>query len=107
MHNREITMRQVTSVKVLSLNYPERYVVRRLVTAVQQELVSKCKPMELEITEVTDPVEIGKYAFVLVLPTLVINEKVVCSGRFPAKGEVKKWLQEAAEESVITTTSLP
>ena len=45
-------------------------------------------PLELEITEVTDPGEIGKYAFVLVLPTLVINEKVVCSGRFPSKEEV-------------------
>jgi hypothetical protein len=88
----------VLTVKILSLQYPERYVVRRLVTAAQQELLSKYPHLELDITEVTDPGEIGKYAYVLVLPTLVINEKVVCSGRFPAKEEVTDWLLEAAEE---------
>ena len=96
----------VLTVKILSLQYPERYVVRRLVAAAQQELLSKCPQLELDIVEVTDPGEIGKYAFVLVLPTLVINEKVVCSGRFPAKEEVTDWLLEAAEERKITITSL-
>lgn len=88
----------VLNVKILSLQYPERYVVRRLVTAAQQELLLKYPHLELEIAEVTDPGEIGKYAYVLVLPTLVINEKVVCSGRFPAKEEVTDWLLEAVEE---------
>jgi hypothetical protein len=97
----------VTSVKILSLHYPERYAVRRLVTVAQQELLLKCRPLELDITEVTDPGEIGKYAFVLVLPTLVIDEKVVCSGRFPSKEEIIKWLLESAEEREITRTSLP
>jgi len=97
----------VLTVKILSLQYPERYAVRRLVAAAQQELASRCAHLELDIAEVTDPGEIGKYAFVLVLPTLVINEKVVCSGRFPAKEEVTDWLLEAAEEGKITTTSLP
>jgi hypothetical protein len=97
----------VISVKILSLQYPERYVVRRLVTAAQQEILSKYLLLELDIKEVTDPGEIGKYAFVLVLPTLVINEKVVCSGRFPAKEEVTDWLLEAAKVITINTTSLP
>ncbi len=95
------------TVKILSLQYPERYAVRRLVAAAQQELASRCPYLELDITEVTNPGEIGKYAFVLVLPTLVINERVVCSGRFPAKEEVADWLLEAAEEEKLTTTSLP
>lgn len=95
------------TVKILSLQYSERYVVRRLVAAAQQELLSKCLNLELELAEVTDPGVIGKYAFVLILPTLVINEKVVCSGRFPAKEEVTDWLLEAAEERKIATTSLP
>lgn len=95
------------SVKILSLQYPERYVVRRLVTAAQQELASKYPHLELDIAEVMDPGEIGKYAYVLVLPTLVIEEKVVCSGRCPAKEEVTNWLQAAAEDRGIKTTSLP
>ena len=90
------------NVKILSLQYPERYVVRRLVTAAQQDLLSRSLDLELDILEVNDPGEIGKYAFVLVLPTLVINGKVACSGRFPSKEEVTEWLLEAANETKIT-----
>jgi hypothetical protein len=97
----------VINVKILGLQYPERYVVRRLVAAVQQELLSNSVPMDLEISEVTDPGEIGKYAFVLILPTLVINEKVVCSGRFPSKEEVASWLLEVAEDKQQTSIPLP
>lgn len=84
------------TIKILGLQYPERYAVRRLVMAAHQELLLHYPDLEMEITEVTDPGEIGKYAFVLILPTLVINEKVVCSGRFPAREEVVGWLRVAA-----------
>jgi len=87
----------VLSIKILGLQYPERYTVRRLVMAAQLELLPRYPDLELEIVEVIDPGEIGRYAFVLVLPTLVINEKVVCSGRFPSRDEVTGWLQEAVE----------
>ena len=83
-------------IKILSIQYPERYAVRRLVAAAQQELAEPFPGLELEIVEVNDAGAIGKYATVLVLPTLVIDEKVVCSGRFPAKEEVTAWLREAA-----------
>ncbi len=79
------------TVKILSLGAPERYAVHRMVSAVQHEL-----QFQMTITEVTDASEIIRYALVLVLPTLVINEKVVCSGRFPTKEEIVGWLHEAA-----------
>ncbi len=94
------------TVKILGLQYPERYVVRRLVAAVQQEMLSNSINNELEIIEVTDPGEIGKYAFVLVLPTLVIDEKVVCTGRFPSKEEVANWLLEAVRENQLNAIPL-
>ncbi len=97
----------VVTVKILGLQYPERYAIRRLVAAAQQELLLKKPHLELDIVEVTDPAEIGKYAFVLVLPTLVINGKMVCSGRFPAREEVTGWLLEATGEEEMTTASLP
>jgi hypothetical protein len=91
----------VVDVKVLSIQYPERYAVRRLVAAAQQELLARFPALEdLRITEISDPTRIGKYAQVLVLPSLVINEKLVCSGRFPTKEEVIGWLQEAAEGKI-------
>ncbi len=84
------------NVKVGSIQYPERYVVRRMVMMAEGELQAEFPGLEVEIEELSDPGKIGKYAFVLVLPTLVIAEKVVCSGRFPEKDEVREWLRQAA-----------
>jgi hypothetical protein len=85
----------VIHVKILSLGDPERYVVRRTVLSAQQELQPLYPNLKIQITEVKDAGEIGKYAQVLVLPTLVIDEKVVCSGRFPSRDDVVAWLREA------------
>jgi hypothetical protein len=67
-----------------------------MVTAIMQEPQFNNLPQEMTICEVGDADQIGRYASFLVLPTLVINEKVVCSGRFPTKNEVVNWLHEAA-----------
>ncbi|MBU2609468.1 MAG: thioredoxin family protein [Chloroflexi bacterium] len=83
------------TVKILGLRQPERYAVRRMVLSAQSELQAQYPDLAVEITEINDPNEIGKYAFVLVLPSLVINEKLVCSGRFPSKDEAVAWLREA------------
>ena len=83
-------------VKILSLGVPERYAIRRMVTAASQELQMQSPDLQLEIVEVSNSDEIGKYAHVLVLPTLVINGKAVCSGRFPTRQEVGDLLRQAA-----------
>ena len=82
-------------VRILSLGAPERYAVRRMVTAAHQELLLQYPTLELKIIDVSDSTEIGKVAFLLIMPTLVINDKVVCSGRFPTREEVRNWLREA------------
>ena len=86
------------NVKILSLGDPERYAVRRILTAVYQEIQWRYPQMQMTITEVNDASQIGRYASVLVMPTLVINEKVVCSGRYPIREEIVGWLQEAAKD---------
>ena len=86
-------------VKVLSLGAPERYAVRRMVTAATQDLQPQYPNLEISIIDVSDSTEIGKVAFTVVLPTLVINGKVVCSGRFPSREEISGWLREAMDKT--------
>ncbi|MEQ8155665.1 MAG: thioredoxin family protein [Clostridiaceae bacterium] len=50
--------------------------------------------LQTNITKVTDYAEIIKYN-VLTTPALVINEKVVSTGRIPDASEIHAWLEEA------------
>jgi hypothetical protein len=82
------------SIKILGLRHPERYATRRIVLAALRELRVEFPSLDAEIIEVGDPVQINKYVQVLVLPSLVINEQVVCAGRSPAREEIVAWLRE-------------
>ncbi len=52
--------------------------------------------LQAEIIKVTEYPEIMKYD-ILATPGLVINEKVVSSGRIPTPAEVTTWLADALE----------
>ena len=51
--------------------------------------------IETQIEKITDTNEIVEYG-VFSTPGLVINGKVVCSGRIPSQVEVTTWLADAA-----------
>ncbi|HEY0845065.1 MAG TPA: thioredoxin family protein [Noviherbaspirillum sp.] len=51
--------------------------------------------VEAEILKVTDMAEIVAYD-VLKTPGLVINEKLVSSGRIPTAASIEEWIREAA-----------
>jgi hypothetical protein len=85
----------VLEIRVLSLGDPERYAVRRIVLAAEQELLGETPGLQIRLSEGKDAGEIGRYARVLVLPTLLINGKVVCTGRFPSRDEVVGWMRQA------------
>ena len=46
-----------------------------------------------DVQKVTDLKEIAAYN-VLATPGLVINGKVKCSGKIPAKSQIREWIEE-------------
>jgi small redox-active disulfide protein 2 len=53
--------------------------------------------IDAKIEEVKDITKILAYP-ILATPGLVIDEKVVCSGKLPSKDEVKKYITEAVKK---------
>ena len=54
--------------------------------------------VDAQITKITDYAEIMKYRL-LSTPGLVINEKLVTSGRIPSEAEITTWLADALESA--------
>jgi len=82
-------------VKILSYKRPQRYAVRQTLLAARAVLRQQQPDFDLDIIELKTIQEMEQYTLVLILPSLVVSEKLVCVGRFPKKEEVVGWLQEA------------
>ena len=82
-------------IKILGTKSPQRYAVRRTVVAAQAALRVEYPDLLVEISEVRDLAEIEKITPVFIYPSLVVNGRLVCVGRFPRKSEILIWLQQA------------
>jgi hypothetical protein len=91
-------------VKILASKRPQRYAVLRAVLAAQGELLQEHPSLEVDITEVKDSQEIQKYTPVFVYPSLMVNEDLVCIGRFPRREEVVGWLRQAMKKNLGQST---
>jgi hypothetical protein len=88
-------MKQKIIVKILSYKSPQRYAVRRAVIAAREELGAQIPDLQVEIDEVKQREMIEVYTPIVIYPSLVINENLVCRGRFPKKDEILGWLRQA------------
>ena len=91
-------MRQLITIKILSYKSPQRYVVKQTLKAAVHELRKTLPDLDLAIEEVKALAQMEKFTPVVILPSLVVNEQLVCVGRFPKKNEVIGWLRKAAED---------
>ena len=66
--------------------------------AALDDLCKEQPDLEAAITNIKDLDEIQRYTPVLIAAGLVVNEKLVCVGRYPKKEEVIGWLCAALEE---------
>ena len=84
-------------VKILGYKTPQRYAVRRAVLAAHDALRAQFPDLQLDVIEVRQRAEMEKYTPVVIYPSLMVNEKLVCIGRFPRKDEIVGWLRQATE----------
>ena len=82
-------------IKILGWKAPQRYAVRRAVLAALATIQEARPDVQVEVVEVKQRLEIEKYTPVTIYPSLVVNEQLVCVGRFPKKEEIVGWLQQA------------
>ena len=82
-------------IRILSYKSPQRYVVKQTLKAAQNELRKTNPEIEIIVEEVKALEEMEKYTPVVILPSLVVNEKLVCVGRFPKKDKVVNWLRDS------------
>ena len=81
------------TIKVLGSGCANCKRVEQIVHKVVQEMT-----LEAEIIKVTEYPEIMKYN-IMSTPGLVINEKIVSTGRIPTPAEVTTWLADAMEKA--------
>jgi len=81
------------TIKILGTGCPNCKKVESITRQAAQNL-----GVEAEFVKVTNYTQIMTYD-ILSTPGLVINDKVVCSGRVPTPAEVTTWIVDAAAET--------
>ena len=87
-------------VKILGYKKSQRYPIWRTLQSVQMGLEKEYPDLRLEIQEVASVDEILRYTPVIAFPSLMVDERLVCVGRFPNRDEILDWLKKAINEKI-------
>lgn len=85
-------------IKVLGPGCRSCYMLEQMASAGLMDVLEEHPNLEATIEHIEDLDAIMEYP-IMVTPALVINERVVSSGRIPPKKEVVKWIKEALNHS--------
>lgn len=86
-------------IKILCYRTPVCYSVWRVVQQAISQLSPQFPDVQFDVVTIKDSNEIIKYTHNLLLPSLVINEKLVSAGYIPTEKEILGWLQVALASS--------
>lgn len=81
------------NIKVLGPGCAKCYSLERAAAAALESLLKEKPDLDATLEHIDDILEIERYP-VLFTPVLVVNEKVLCSGRIPKKDEILAWYRE-------------
>lgn len=75
-------------IKILGPGCPRCYEVEKRTKEVLEEL-----KIDANVEKISDLKKTMEYK-IIATPGLVINGKVVCSGKIPAKSQIKEWIEQ-------------
>lgn len=84
-------------VRILGYKKSQRYAIWRAVLQAQKVFERTYPDFNLEVHEITTAAEMLQFTPVIAFPSLRLEEKLVCVGRFPAKEEILGWLETEAK----------
>ena len=80
--------------KILAYKTPQRYAVRKAVVAALEEVHSLYPSLPVVVEEVRKLDDIQVFTPVTIYPSLILNGRLVCVGRFPRREEIIRWLRQ-------------
>jgi len=81
-------------IKVLGPGCAKCYALERAARGALEQLLQERPGLQATVEHIEDILAIEQYP-VLFTPALVVNEKVVCSGRVPKRDEILAWYRQA------------
>jgi hypothetical protein len=86
--------------KILAYKRPQRYAVHKAVVAALEEVHRMNPSLQVVVEEIRKLEDIQVFTPVTIYPSLMLNGRLVCVGRFPRREEIISWLTQEIENTL-------